>query len=241
MLKDFSFYSQMCVNSYKGKYGKELWIDISDYKWMKKKHTEWFYAIKGDELIIVFQGSQGLKDWKDNFNFFLRSWKLNRKEDKSILSYNRLNEKGVAVHKGFYKQYNTIKHDIHSIIEKYNKPKITICGHSLGGAIAHLCYYNIARKFEDKEISCFTEGAPRFFNKKGLEIYSYRCPYSYVFVNGVDIVSAVPFWLDQADYRYQLNRKHTKWYMFPLRIINRWRNHYPNLYLKAIKKEYKIT
>jgi len=101
--------AQAVVNSYYGKYGEEKKI-FKDPQKFQIEHTEGYYAVEGTKLYIVFQGSQGIKDWLDNFKFW-------RRDVRKTKPYGDITN-DVEVHSGFINQYQIIRDLIHSIIKE---------------------------------------------------------------------------------------------------------------------------
>ena len=86
------------------------------------------YAIRqiGNDLYLYFEWSDGLEDWKNNFNFPAKPYK-----DMGIKWY---------CHRGFLKVWKSIEPYVKESIMKPSIKKIIIVGYSHGGAIATLCH-----------------------------------------------------------------------------------------------------
>ena len=106
----------------------------------------------------------------------------------------------LLVHAGFLDQYtaeNFFKHVIFKASELIREnPEYTlfVCGHSLGGALAVLCSYDLARVNPSVAVTCVTLGSPRVGNlgfamavneMKNLDVYRVQ--------NNMDFVTRVPF------------------------------------------------
>jgi len=113
--------------------------------------------------IIAFRGTTTLTDWLHDFKIL-----------RTKVDY--LN--GTLVHRGFMKQYNSIREELLKLVPE-GLP-IICCGHSLGGALATVCALDLALQRED-QVSCCTYGSPRVGNLKFAKLFnrevavSFRC------------------------------------------------------------------
>lgn len=108
-------------------------------------------------LHIYFEKSNGMTDWKNNFDFPARP-------------YRNMNEGRWFAHRGFVKVWKTIEPHL---AEKINNPKIkgiVISGYSHGAAIALLCHEYCKFSRPDLKIESYGFGCPRvvwgWFGKK---------------------------------------------------------------------------
>lgn len=136
-----------------------------------KNEVELSIGITNRTLYITFLGSVSKMDWVHNFMF----WKKPYKQMKKLF----------FVHAGFLKIYKIVRDRIHTFMYDHIKDfsKIIISGHSLGGAIATLCYEDVSYLltndpvFIDKniELVSVTTGAPRVFSFIGSKVLKERC------------------------------------------------------------------
>lgn len=108
----------------------------------------------------------------------------------------------IYVHSGFYRQFNVIKHDIfRDVIRQLElDPRITaiyVTGHSLGGALATLCAFELACLLKNKytsapSIHCHTFGSPRVGNAQFAEHFANWVDDSWRVANKEDPVPLVP-------------------------------------------------
>ena len=148
--------------------------------------TDGFIGIFEDTLLICFYGtnSQQCKDIRNDFYFH-----------KKVVPYNGVNPK-IKVHAGFLKSYKSVRDYMHNTINSHPYKKVTVFGHSLGGAISTLCAVDIQYNFPDKEIECYTWGSLRVGNSAFTKSYNGRVPNTYRCVCGNDIVTKLPpFWI----------------------------------------------
>lgn len=179
--------TQACINSYQGKHGKEddtIYKNVKTYEKKYKSHlVEYDIAeINKDVAMIIFRGSYGKCDWRDNFRF-----------KKIVIPF--INDKKIKGHEGFVKQYEVVRTDIHEHLisgrlKKYRE--LVICGHSLGGALANQCSLDLKLYFKDIHISCITLGAPRVGNPAFVKLCKKHLPGAIRIVNGADMVTKVP-------------------------------------------------
>lgn len=133
------------------------------------------YERIGNSLYLYFECSNGIKDWKNNLDFPVKAYK------------------GLFVHRGFLRVWNSILPHIKELISDTSLDKIVITGYSHGGALACLCcehvWYN--RKDLRSSIEAYGIGAPRVLwgflgNKR------HRWDNFYVIRNINDIVTHLP-------------------------------------------------
>jgi hypothetical protein len=118
------------------------------------------------------------------------------------------------VHSGFLHAYDSVRPDIYKIIDTVLKkePKgewtVITTGHSLGGALATLCAFDIALRkrwtgnnYDDDDnsssndkpaLKMYNYGSPRVGNKEFAEQFDAAVPDAWRIVNGNDVVCGVP-------------------------------------------------
>lgn len=169
------------------KWCKTVYEDTpSSRKWECGQEMSWFYDSTTDTeacLIknrldnthaFVFRGSESLLDWRTNLN--TKPYKLSD---------------SVTVHRGFWNSWKSIRPEILKMAYEYDS--LTICGHSLGGALAVLCAYDIASVYPDIELTLITFGQPKVGNKEFARKIDDLIPLYYRVVNQMDPVPFSPF------------------------------------------------
>ena len=81
---------------------------------------------RGNEMFLLFQCSNGLEDWKNNFDF-------------PAVPYKDMGERWFC-HKGFLKVWKSIEPHISDYVKSSRAQKITVVGYSHGAAIATLAH-----------------------------------------------------------------------------------------------------
>lgn len=105
---------------------------------------------------IVFKGTNSLKDWESNLDFFPVDIIQNCPEYK--------------IHRGFYEQWKSLFSFLLREVEadgllSCKRKKLVISGHSLGGALAIICAIHMYCISEMLVERVCTFGAPRVLNK----------------------------------------------------------------------------
>lgn len=195
----------------------------SGIKLCKEIHRDgsdlFIYENKTD-IILAFQGSNQLSDWLDDFKFH-QIWA--KRVNLGVL--------GEKIHEGFWNNYSKLRSDIFTVIKK-SKKRISICGHSLGGASALLCRADLLRNFYI-DADTYTFGAPKVGNKK---FYDFVLEENVLqFRNNRDIVTFVPFsgmkfW---SPPRIRVSNGKSDWSGWA--IFWNWKDHFSNKYYDAIK------
>ncbi|KAI8086602.1 lipase [Halteromyces radiatus] len=118
------------------------------------------YVIRDDTqktIYLVFRGTSSFGNILADFKFFLGD-------------YPPVGN-GAKVHRGFYQSYMKIQKQVLSVmtdqLTKYPKYRVTVTGHSLGGAYATLAaldLYQRDKRFNPKNMNIITFGEPRVGN-----------------------------------------------------------------------------
>lgn len=127
--------------------------------------------------IVVFRGTQQIKDWITNFDSATVDVTSCREDSNTVVG---------KVHRGFNRAYSSVHEQIKTLLEGDEDLPLYITGHSLGGALATLATWHMPG---EKLAACYTFGAPRV-GDTGL-LKHYRTPI-YRIVNGADPVPLVP-------------------------------------------------
>jgi len=119
------------------------------------------------------------------------------------------------VHFGFWSSYNSVRREIHRIVreELLRRPgRLLITGHSLGGAQAILCAYDMSRwviptvmqelstksssagqeAVDAIKLSCYTYGSPRVGGIRFRRAYNKLVPDTQLIVCDGDVITATP-------------------------------------------------
>lgn len=121
--------------------------------------------------------------------FYMDEWAKDA-EEKQVAPADLQNyQNGILMHEGFYTIYKSMLSEIRGA-SKFLKPgsKLYITGHSLGGAMATTCAFDLA----SYKPTVYSFASPRVFNQAGAEQYNKMLPYSYRVYNTEDIVTSVP-------------------------------------------------
>ncbi len=145
----------------------------------KRIDVQCYVRVIGKKFYITFRGTDSLKDWLTNFQFW-----------KKPIPYK---DPQVRVHTGFINAYsNEVKGKIHKLITE-DSEEIIISGHSYGAALAILCAEDLQNSFPQKNYEVFLFGSPRVGNKAFKELYDKRIFRTFRISNGNDIISKIPF------------------------------------------------
>lgn len=210
--KDMTYIAKHCNNVYPDKYE---YADRSDHF---KKGNITGYVIKDYGTVYIFIA--GTDEFKDVITDIR-------------LAPSRFNgeSKRIKVHVGFEDAYRSIE----SILMDHckNEDTVIIAGHSMGGAIATLAAYKLARTVSN--VTCVTFGSPRVGNRAFAKNFNLIVPNSYRLVHGNDAITKWPkllSWYRHVDSLYQ--SKGSRWYSWIpfLRLLD----HSMQNYIDGIKK-----
>jgi triacylglycerol lipase len=152
---------------------------VSSFKGDALGIEEWFGFIleSKNNVIIAFRGTDSDPDWIVD-------------AEVSQLRFPYV-PKPYFVHKGFLTTYESCRSQIRkNLLETPSKKPIFVTGHSLGGALATLCAFDLA--INHYNISSITFASPRVGDPLFIEIYNKKVKHSQRFVNVFDIVPLLP-------------------------------------------------
>lgn len=131
------------------------------------------------ELVVAFRGSDSMGDVLTNF---------------SIAPEAFLIQGNGHVHGGHMKCYKTVRNDVlFHVMEfiKHGGKRVSVCGHSLGGACAFICALELAI-LTNLDIGCYSYGALAFADRAFCESLKTRVKRSYRVVHAHDFAPIVP-------------------------------------------------
>lgn len=94
------------------------------------------------------------------------------------------------VHDGFYDEIKKVWDKITYAVNKHKGKSLTVCGHSLGGAMATICAARLSNAGHD--LVLYTYGSPRVGDK--VFVSNIKCQHRR-WVNNNDVVTKVPLWI----------------------------------------------
>lgn len=159
-------------------------VGYPDAKYIEniRTDTQCFCVMRGKEMIVAFRGTEKkAKDWLTDFNALHMEYPYNNVDSD------------IKVHTGFSKAYKSVRSRIHKFYSDNidNIDMVSVCGHSLGGALAVLCAIDIQYNFTNN-IQCYTSGAPCVGNKAFAKSYNKRVPDTIRSYLKADIVPKLP-------------------------------------------------
>jgi len=80
---------------------------------------------------------------------------------------------------------------------------LTLCGHSLGAALATLLALDLAVNTQYKDLTVYNFGSPRTGDEQFAEVFNRLVPNTYRIANPMDLVTEVPFTLLPGKSKYQ--------------------------------------
>lgn len=141
--------------------------------------ADYYIERESDTLYIYFQGSHGITDWKNNFDFFAKPY-------KDMTSTWR-------VHRGFLRVWKSIEDIIAVEIADESIKKIIIVGYSHGGALAQFCHEFCRFHRDDVKVTTYAFGSPRIIFGHISHVVKSRFSGLFIITNGLDIVPHLPF------------------------------------------------
>lgn len=134
------------------------------------------YVVSEDDVAVVaFQGTDDLSEWIVNLD--------------SLSYYTPHGD----MHEGYHRAYQHLKPQVLKLLEESQARKIWITGHSLGGALALICAYDLITEEKIQPHGLMTFGQPMVADKYLAHHMDHLLLGRYVhFVNEQDIVPRLP-------------------------------------------------
>ncbi len=136
-----------------------------------------YIACGGDVMVVVFRGTDETEDWFSNINIYRRGM-----------------DEG-DIHSGFSGAYSMLRSEVQQQIADHSPKHLWITGHSLGGAMALVCAYDLLC-YGDQDIEIegvITFGQPKIGDKRLTDYLQEKIGNRYVhFVNELDAVPRMP-------------------------------------------------
>jgi triacylglycerol lipase len=136
------------------------------------------YVVSGENVsVVVFRGTdfEEVSDWLAN------------------LERSSIDTEHGPVHKGFYNAYQSMKQQVDAILAERDATHMWITGHSLGGALALMCAYDLMQVEQRKLNGVMTYGQPFVAHEEFAAHINSILVHRYArFVNGADLVARVP-------------------------------------------------
>ncbi|PNH05267.1 Lipase [Tetrabaena socialis] len=170
----------------------------------KKTDTQvWLHSdVERREVAIAFRGTQMVK-WKD-IATDVRVAPCSRLEPLDDSADAPLSAHKTWVHTGFQHAYDSVQGPLYQLLDAVTVPapgampwRVLVTGHSLGGALATLAAYDLAKRKRtpasaQQAISLYSYGAPRVGNEPFVEEFDQLVRNTWRVTNAHDIVPSVP-------------------------------------------------
>lgn len=198
------------------------------------------YCMKqsGRTLTLLFQKSNGLTDWINNFDFLPRSQSNVYQCCKAVLCglslpatpYRHMeNSVRWKCHRGFLRVWKSIEPYVADTVRNPQVSSIRIIGYSHGAAIAQLCYEYVRFHRPDVCVVGYGFGAPRVVWGRPSQEVAERFEGFVAVRNGKDLVTYMPPRL--VGFRHvgrliTLNRENSRGLI---------KDHYPEAYMMALR------
>jgi len=152
----------------------------------RKSDAQYYTIVLPDRLVFAFRGTSSVSDVLADVQIWM----------KPFLEVG-LHSTQALVHRGFYKQFTSIKFEILASAYTHARkssgvPVFQFIGHSLGGALATLAAAATAALLPAADVHCITFGSPRVGNGAFAALFDACVSTSVRCVHGDDIVTLAP-------------------------------------------------
>jgi len=141
------------------------------------------------EVVIVIRGTEGIWEWVQDGRFlqvpcpFLAS--AGNTEDGFTAMYQSMQTGAVA-------GSTTVVNALKALVFPIAVSEVTICGHSLGGALATLLALDVAANTKYTDPTVYTFASPKTGNATFVATYNHVVPDTYRVANRMDLVPNLP-------------------------------------------------
>jgi len=176
----------------------------------EESDTHALVLVSPDRVVVSFRGTASTSNVKTDLDYswtvFEEACSVEPLAAPSLLAQPLL-EREPNVHKGFLAAYRTVQKEIRDLVTPYilhsddkvtpQKRALFVTGHSLGGALATLCSFDLAHFINSKTgstpaVSCTTFGSPRVGCYSFSQRYKRLVPSCKRFVMANDMVPKTP-------------------------------------------------
>lgn len=182
-------------------------FDVSEYDFKmvneiedETTKTSCYVVRRGRNVIVAFRGTMGLENAKTNLwtSRAAVMYSSNSEDDDLLANYMY-----GAVHSGFLNAYKSVRRDVQAALDTiihdyrhFEAPlKVFITGHSLGGALATLCAFELCSRYRDLDVRMYSFGSPRVGDHAFSRKYNKLVPKSFRFVCDRDFITTIPKFL----------------------------------------------
>ncbi|KAA8494630.1 Lipase [Porphyridium purpureum] len=162
-------------------------------------------AYNNESVIVAFRGTVTSANWKVNAQVLQvdHTPVVGPEWLESKWKRPQLGQKKPRVHRGFARAYDAMRADVQLLVTELfgsegrfmtKHPRLFVTGHSLGGALATLCAFDLALHLElpKNRISLYTYGSPKVGNRAFARRFSVLVPHSWRVVNKDDFITNNP-------------------------------------------------
>ncbi len=148
-------------------------------------------AQESGETVIAFRGTEGIKEWVLDANFGTKPCPFLASAGQTEDGFTDMYE-SVAI--GVAAGSPSLVESLANLRWKQEVETVTICGHSLGGALATLATLDIAVNAPEPyhNVTCFTYASPRTGDAQFAEKYDQLVADTFRIANDLDVVPRLP-------------------------------------------------
>ena len=140
-------------------------------------------------VVVAIRGTHGIHEWLHDFRYFAVPCPFlpdaGHTEDGFTEVY-------MSLRVGSHKDSPRIRDAIAAMSFPQPVESLTICGHSLGAALATLLALDLAANTQYKDVSLFTYASPRTGDSRFAEVFNQYVPKTIRIANQSDLITEVP-------------------------------------------------
>lgn len=157
-------------------------------------------------IVVAFKGTSSVQNARTDINvtklyhptaasFELEKGELPSFMPRSIPRPNCCKSDTPWVHKGFWTAYASVRdrvlQTLRQLLEEESRT-VVLTGHSLGGALATLCAFDVVNELHTRQVAVTTFGSPRVGGNAFKRKYNHAVPATFRIVNASDLISETP-------------------------------------------------
>ena len=197
------------IKAFNEEHGLELKLSkMIEGEWLNLKFPESvriLFVSDENTIVVAFRGTKSHKWWETAINAF-KDIRALLKHDLKFIGKDSAKKKQyrkIGVHRGFYNEYERYRDQIIKTVDRHKGKDLFVIGHSLGGALATLCSFDLA-VHRKREVNSYLYGAPRVGGLDFRKAYEKEVPNTFRYNIHDDPIAKIPptMLFDKLDYRH---------------------------------------
>jgi hypothetical protein len=171
-------------------YGNDLSTDMNPSRGNALINYGFLALSQSGELVVAIRSSEGVLEWLHDAQFLMVPTPFAASGGSTEAGFTSVYG---SLRTGLDPASTSLKAAIDAQIDSGSARKITVCGHSVGGALATLIAFDVALNSRNKApVFVYTYASPRVGNRIFAQRYNQAVPKTFRIANRLDLVTKLP-------------------------------------------------